>query len=312
MQPATASALISLPKSRGYYLGLVILNERVAGFYVDREFDDGYADTAYLVNRRRSDPSRLSFSLGSLGHVSLRFVPSGRRRVHQREKGCRGRPAVTIEGEFRGRVRFRGEGGYVRVFATRAKGEIERSFRLVCRAGRASQQYSGRSLREYWPLPAEHGELGVSTSLLALADAGGRTIELQAKRLFESDGAEIIAATEEWIGPMLVGHAAFANFDDADGFTATEPGQHPSAATIRPPAPFHGEASFYETSQSSHSWTGSLTVSFPGLELPLMGPEFATSLCALDLSKSPYGCDAYESKPVVPARPKVQGPAAPR
>lgn len=313
VQRPTASALIDLPRSQGYFPVLTIPNERVAAFYLDRNFDAGFAYAAYIVNRRPSDPSRLSFALGSLGHVSLRFVPSGKRRVHRTpSRGCRGRPSVTIEGEFRGRLGFRGEGGYLKVRATRAQGEILRSFRLVCKAGKADHSYAGRSLRQYWSFPTEFGEIGVDSSLLAAADAGGRTVEFQAKRVFESETPEFVAATQEWLGRMLVGHAAFVNGERTDSFASSEPGQHPATATVRPPAPFHGEASFFETSQTSHSWTGAFSVSFPGLKLPLTGPEFATSLCRLDLDKSPWGCDAYESKPVVPARPSVQDLAARR
>jgi len=74
-------------------------------------------------------------------------------------------------------------------------------------------------------------------------------------------------------------------------FLTTLPGEHPATATLKPPAPFSGEAEYVGASPVSHSWTGDLAVQLPGQLLPLTGPEFASSLCVAHAFGSRYGCD---------------------
>ena len=50
-------------------------------------------------------------------------------------------------------------------------------------------------------------------------------------------------------------------------------------ATITPPKPFHGTGTYSAASDGATSWTGPLSVSFPGApRLPLAGAEFKATL----------------------------------
>lgn len=88
----------------------------------------------------------------------------------------------------------------------------------------------------------------------------------------------------------------------AGTLSTSPPGVHPATATLAPPPPFHGSATFFENTAVSHSWTGTLGIALPGLDLPLTGPEVLTSLCVLSPLRAPKGCDFTRGqKPLEPA-----------
>jgi hypothetical protein len=51
------------------------------------------------------------------------------------------------------------------------------------------------------------------------------------------------------------------------------------SATVEPPAPFSGSASFERATKGRKTWTGDLSASFPGRAgVPLAGPKFESVL----------------------------------
>jgi hypothetical protein len=83
------------------------------------------------------------------------------------------------------------------------------------------------------------------------------------------------ASTSESRGQMRVSRAAFAQAPERT-FTYA-PGL--SSATVSPPPPFEGTATFQRNPDHSTSWKGNLRVSLPGApRLPLTGPKFAAGL----------------------------------
>jgi len=96
---------------------------------------------------------------------------------------------------------------------------------------------------------------------------------------------------------MPVGRSAYVEDDFPGTLTTSMPGAHPAFATLTPPAPFFGEGNFLEgAAPESSSWIGTLGVSFPGLDLPLTGQQFETSLCIVSPLKVPAGCDFRKRK----------------
>jgi hypothetical protein len=241
---------------------------------------------------------------GSLGSLSLRFRPNGRVREHHMQRGCKGPPPVTEYGTFVGHVSFDGEGDYLHASFGRGRGEVDRSFRLRCSKGRALD-LDPKSLREYatptFSFLFSPGE-GTLALLYAVAREHGRNIGIRAAHQEGSPaGAEVQAGTLESRGRMAIGRSAYV-----EGFPGTLltslPGVHPATATLAPPAPFFGEAGYLEESATSHGWSGTLGVDFPGLTLPLTGPGFYTSLCVVSPLKVPDGCDFIKPKPLRPDR----------
>jgi hypothetical protein len=101
-------------------------------------------------------------------------------------------------------------------------------------------------------------------------------------------------------GKMAIGRYAFA--DGRPGTLLTSlPGVHPATATLAPPAPFFGEATYQE--QAPRAWTGNLGISFPGLKVPLTGPGFHARLCVLNPLKTRDGCDFFKAEPEFDERP---------
>jgi hypothetical protein len=97
---------------------------------------------------------------------------------------------------------------------------------------------------------------------------------------------------------MPIGRLVFVEDAVSPALTTSASGVHPASATLAPPPPFYGEGNFFENSSTSHSWTGTLGVSLPGLDLPLTGEEFKTSLCVVNPKRTPAGCNFIEPKPV--------------
>lgn len=306
----TASAYLG--RSHGYEIGLSSGDPGIALLYVQKFPDterfavdeEGFTSTAYAV---RTD-ARLSNGVirarfGGLGRVSLRFKPNGHTRLGH-NRGCSGRRPITESGSFHGTVSLRGEGGYFRSSVTTARAVLERSFRLRCKRGEAANPDPATPLREYVEpgFTATFGSGGGAIALLyAVAKIEGRSIGIRASHQQGSPpGAEVQLGTLESEHGMAVGRTALVNGGPGTLLTSL-PGEHPASATLAPPFPFSGEGSLYESSSRSHSWTGSLSVSLPGLEQPLTGPRFSTSLCVLSPLKSPSGCDFTKPKPLLPA-----------
>jgi hypothetical protein len=305
-QPMT-SGVVYLGKVDGYDIGVSNPDPHVAILWVDQigEAEDGgstYTQTEYAVRPQRSIQSGvIRASFPSLGAVNLRFRPGGKTKVGHTGKHCRGRSPQTEFGTYRGMVSLRGEDGYFRLRTHTASGTRGRTFRLSCVPGEASKDPT-RPLYEYVE-PVESftvSSAGGSIALIrAVSRQDGRFVYLRAAHMQGEDpGAEVQVGALERQPRMAIGHSAWINGGEGTLLTSL-PGVHPATATLAPPPPFHGEAAFVENSSISHSWTGTLTISFPGLDLPLTGPGFATSLCVESPFKTPAPCD-FRKQPRVP------------
>ncbi len=308
IQQPTVSGIVELGESNGYEIAISNPDRHVAILAVDRfgEDKDGsrstYAQTVYAVRPEEGlSKGDLRATFGTMGSVNLRFRPTGKTKVGRRSRHCRGRAPQDEDGEYRGTVSLRGENGYFQLHVKRARGFRSRTFRLSCSHGQAQKDQSKR-LYEY-AAPSEgfitSSDGGSIALILAVSRYGGRFVYLRAAHMQSSDpGAEIQAGALEMEPHMAIGHSA--DTEGGEGTLLTSlPGIHPAAATLAPPDPFHGEANFLENSSTSHSWTGTLGVSFPGLDLPLTGPTYATSLCVSSPFRTPAPCD-FQRLPRVP------------
>jgi hypothetical protein len=310
VQRANTEGFIYLGKADGYQLAISLPNRRVAilSATLSNESDPNPSITSstYAVHARASlDHGSLRAKFGSLGSVSLRFRPQGSPHVGQGRKGCEGRRPVTEFGTYRGRVSLAGEGGYFQLSSTRAKGVRKRSFRLRCKRGRALPLGEVAPLRTYvysHPWYFVNLNYAAISLLYATGRLDGRLLWLRAVHYTgDPPGAEVAVGTLEARHGVSIGRIGLVG-GGAGTLSTTPPGVHPAIATLAPPAPFHGEASFLENSSTSHSWTGTLGIALPGLDLPLTDPELLTSLCVLSPLRSPKGCDFAKPKPLLPAR----------
>jgi hypothetical protein len=203
--------------------------------------------------------------LGPFGRVAVAFEPSGAQRVAHLDQqgkttGCVfPRRIVRRLGTFTGTIEFRGENGYASVEATSAPGSLGTSPFRNCstRRPKASPE-------------TVTGQAGPDAFLNAS----------------DRDGLSFFAST---LGPGVSFHAVSAEaLPGGIGVVRTAQATATGAAfdldserhsvTLRPPAPFSGQATFRSSSAAAPSWSGSLTAAFPGMTVPLVGPPFHTQL----------------------------------
>jgi hypothetical protein len=224
---------------------------------------------ANYITRGRATSRRIKARFGNLGRISVRFKPSGKVKRTEPPRRCRGKDKVTTFGVFVGKVKFTGELGYTRVNARRVKGSVSTSPGRRCRA-----------------LPVRHGPSTFSRRLkLTVLSASGsqQTVGFEAIRLdglpLLSSRIAFVASSIESRGSMLVLRSTYAT-GRAQTFTFDK---SLGAATVAPPAPFTGTASFERggprESPFSATWSGSLTAPLPGMgTVPLTGLGFTASL----------------------------------
>jgi hypothetical protein len=226
----------------------------------------GPAENVYFGPKATFEGGAIELRLGNLGEAALRFVP---RHVTRRSaiKGCTGGEPRTEHGVFVGLLRFDGERGFTRVLRRRIPGTVKRSPPLVC---------------DLVPKPARGpGGTRVTSSRFEGEDGVGFSAERRSPagvgkfRAYETErrGRVSVQRTIEVDGPagsVLVGK----------GLTE---------ATVKPPAPFTGEARF-EAFEGKQSGTvlGPLSVSFAGApDVRLAGKSFEGALlepgqCSVD------------------------------
>lgn len=227
------------------------------------------AATAYVA-RGTVTPSRIAATFGKFGQVDVRFRPSGRVKKSRPRRRCQGADRFTSRlGVFVGGIRFSGEKHYVAVRAHRAKGWVRSPLQLHC-GGPRFRSAPGRRARPV------HGSPSFTPTFLAAtwrhAIAATELLAFRARR-----ATLFLALSEESMGSMAeirygIALSRSKVFELNDALTA---------ATIVPPAPFHGKGVYGAAPDGSTSWTGPLSISFPGApRTPLTGPQFEVELAA--------------------------------
>jgi hypothetical protein len=233
--------------------------------------------------RQRSETVYIVHGAVNANSIRARFPGIGRVAVgfHPAAPSTAGRPrckdaARGRSGIFRGTIEFRGENGYTSVHAHRAKGQAIDSRRLSRRARRCLAKLSSSGgPGQLAAVFLGFGPPQPKTTRI-IADGkqplGGALFE--AKRIGKRR-ARFLALEEGVEGRLAILHLAFA---PASPLTfASDPAL--SFASVSPPAPFSGSGDLRHNPDGSKSWTGTLSVSFPGApDVPLTGPGFKTVL----------------------------------
>jgi hypothetical protein len=228
--------------------------------------------------------------IADLGTIDLRFKPSGKTKRVRPPRNCSGRRATLSEGQFVGELTFRAELGVTSLDITHAKGWIA-SPGWHCHASGpkafAEQAPSGVT---YTFLQALDQRDGLGFGALAGTDAEHP----------EATGASISASAETRRGSVKVDHLAVALAVDAFRFDSTL-----DSATVTPPNPFHGSATYCRSCAAGSQWTGDLSVRLPGIGRPiaLTGSRYRVSL------RSSVGSGAQKAARL--ARPQSSSAAVP-
>ncbi len=267
-----------------YDVQLSTPNSRVAVLYVHggplREIPFSQW-TRYAVSPRRSLAGGvLEADFGAIGSVSLRFEPTGRRKIGRVSDHCEGRRPRREDGEYTGSISLRGENGYFRLRRVAAKGRRTRSFRLRCDPGHAVDAGVERTLSSYVaPALPSHGPL--LARLETASESGGRYVGFDAWEPPSSYGS-LAAGVIEALPGMTIGRYSYMAYPTS--FMTSDPGPGPLSARL-------SSASYNADPSAPETWDGDLTATFPGgLEERLNGPEFRTRLCAYRPPGSPPEC----------------------
>jgi hypothetical protein len=269
-----------LQAAHGYRLGVSAHHGAVTLTVSHENGGRGGTATTYVA-RGTATPNLLRASFGRFGRISMRFRPAAAKARLAPHGRCHGPGTLLVRrGVFVGRLRFRGEGGYLSVSAHRAKGRIfrlaHRCFHLPTRRGRRLIRSSqgGRSDREITYLAAQWKGATASETFLAL--------KLKRKVAF-------IAQTSGDAGRVSLFHVAFS-LDRPRAFSLN--GAFTSGH-VTPGGPFTGAGTYSAAPDGTRSWDGPLAVNFPGsprfrLTGPPLEPSVGTipALFALFLLKS--------------------------
>jgi hypothetical protein len=263
-----ASASFSLRADNGYRISV----ERTRGhvsLYALHSGKSFFASTSYSV-RAKASPQRIDARFGRFGRVSVR-LKTERMKKGKLEPQCKGKPETVRFGVFVGTIRFRGEGGYTSVDARHAEGRLSTGEKFKCvfpnlRPGFGSAAHASRQVPP------------------SLAVSQGRHRFFNAEVASGKKRSAIFSAGSfERRGHTSIFRDVFAEAPPASFVFASDL----SSATVQPPLPFQGEASFQRES-SGPFWSGSLSVDFPGREdVQLAGPRFIAHL-ARDSSSSSF------------------------
>jgi hypothetical protein len=187
-------------------------------------------------------------------------VPSGgTKRV---QSHCEGEEPQTVSFEpqsYRGNFEFHGEEGFTEATSTAPREYTPFFFQLIC--GSISGEGTGGMLPgARLRLHSRQGPTRVNLQVNK-NHPGGRS-EFTAEISERRRGIQIQRSAV-----LLAGAGAF----DYDPLLRT--------ATLDPPAPFAGHASFHRSAARANRWTGNLEVDFPGkADVPLVGGGFGVHL----------------------------------
>lgn len=234
-----------------------------------------------FARHRRStfDAGELNVRIGRLGHFRGRFVPTSTESVDL-DPECKGNPSTIEKGFFVGSFDFRGERGYTVVHSHRARGTVTRQAAGVCKVSPGLWHESKREIRE--EKERERNEFHL------VAGNEGASVLFQARRE-EATKDEPPQTTFQAsingkrVGDVSVSYGAFIfgfEGDAAANFQTPNLAEPLAEATVTPPAPFSGSATFHLDDPKTASWTGDLALETPGLgKVPLTGNGIDAGLC---------------------------------
>ena len=244
---------VQLRGSSGYGISI-----SADGGYVSLVVQGHHATVEYFA-RGAAGKGRIKARFGGLGRVALRFHPRGNAHLRKEPEGdCRGGDSLIQPGVFVGKLDFEGEQGYTRVHANRIKGTVTHTKRQVCKT-------SG----------SEEGEEGLfsplgGTILRATADENAisfNAFRIESKSKPGLSGSAFSATIVESPRP---GFSVFRSIQttatkDPTAFSVVTSHGHVDEATVTPPAPFSGSATYRRAvAKKSETWAGSLVGDFPG------------------------------------------------
>jgi hypothetical protein len=218
------------------------------------------AQVAYYSTPAVVTAERVTARFGGLGELDFRFTPKRNGRVD-----CSG----SEEGEavFEGSFDFTGENGYVHIEADRAEG----SFQVYPEPKNCTPKRLAQRVASYHPF---YSERGATLHARAVSRAEGSAREVT---VFD-DGRRRPhkVVLDAYLAERREGMGVARGVQLTARSSAFRWNLEKGTATLRPPAPFTGSATFTRRGHDGHgTWRGSLGMPiFGGEPVELAGREF--------------------------------------
>lgn len=263
----TYSAHLTVPSSAGPHSPKVSF---VSGFgrYVSISSYGAGPLSATYEGRGRTSRRGVVGDIGRFGSVDLRFEAEGKPKTMPRPRRCSGGPRTWTrwEGTFSGSIRYRPDAGFERIVLPHAR--IEGSLETV-----PKWNCDGTS-----PPQEPHFDPGEDGVLVGASDCDGRSFSASGERHppAAGGGAErVIDFSAAWTKPASDAQVTYfvSAIGDHDSFLFDEA---LTVGTLRPPPPFHGEATLARGPDGRWTLTGDLSARFPGHTARLAGAAFET------------------------------------
>lgn len=203
--------------------------------------------------------------IADLGTIDLRFEPSGKTKRVRPPRNCGGHRPTLTEGRFVGELSFQAELGVTSIDVNHAKGWVASPGWRCHASGLKAFSEQVPSGVTFTFLQALDQRDGVGFGAMAGTDAEHP----------EAKGASISASARTRRGPVSIDHIAVALVAGAFTFDSAL-----DSATVTPPTPFLGSATYCRSCDANSRWSGDLSVRLPGIGHPiaLTGSRFRASL----------------------------------
>lgn len=259
---------LELNASNGLHAQLETSEKEIATLKLWRK-DPGISEVTYKVKSEVTEAG-LKVRFGRLGLIDVAFTPTKTLSETQPSEGCTGEPRTLREGIFTGTIDFTGEREYVRIEGSQAEGSMSVISPWQCsEEGVApfkgdSRLLARKSRNEKRAASLYAASRRCSCAFLAGVHHGkkrGRSIFIGEKGEHR-EGMEIFRGTYD-----TAGASAFV-FDHRAG-----------TATLRPPPPFSGYATFKSRPHAPDLWRSTIRVPLLGAEpLKTDGPGYGAAL----------------------------------
>lgn len=223
---------------------------------------NSFASVSYFSLASKLKGDRIDARLPGVGRIHLHFHEHRRSR-RDSPTNCRAPAELIRKGVFVGLVKIKGERDYTSAESHHVRGEIVQKYPGKCHRRMTARASSAES--EVVSASTERGR-----GFLSFMTFTAPSTKLDSDLIF---GASFLRGR----GQMAITTTVTALSEDPAGLEIAVP---PRSATVDPPAPFSGTATFQQETADQFSWTGDLAVELPGVGvIPLAGPKFETALC---------------------------------
>jgi hypothetical protein len=278
--PPSTLQLLQLRGTHGYRLNLTVEDHGLALLSAsDYSSRPALAFVTYSTRKHpHTAPDTLHLKLGDEGSFRGRFVAKATKREAV-SAPCKGEPSVVEEGFFVGEFDFHGAGGFTEAHRARAAGSVIRSAAQVCHGPRRNPRAEEQTIYD------EPEEEAREVRLIAGRQSGLPLF--QALRYEEPTVGESVPPSTSFVGSAArTSHGVQITSDIVllaardEAFKLANPLEPLAGATVTPPAPFSGSATFTPGAPPASRWIGDLAVELPIFGgVALTGPAIVAGIC---------------------------------